>query len=77
MTKNVRMSVSSPPDRENLVVEVFFDDIQWAEVNQESGEFEVEFYPRPDNKPWRVPLATIVDVLERVKDELANLSRRK
>jgi hypothetical protein len=70
MTQRMRITVASPPDRDRLVAEVFFDDIQWAEINQESDELEVEFYPRPDNRPWRVPLSIAVDALERAKAEL-------
>ncbi len=70
MTQHVRISLASPPDRERLVAEVFFDDVQWAEVNQEADELEVEFYARPDNEPWRMPLATAIDALSRAKDEL-------
>ncbi|MBI4997203.1 MAG: hypothetical protein HZC22_09960 [Rhodocyclales bacterium] len=70
MMEHVRISVSSPPDRERLVAEVFLDDIQWAEVNQESGDLEVEFYQRPDGKPWRIPFAAAIDALLRAKAEL-------
>lgn len=30
-----RICISSPPDREKLVAEIFFGDTQWAELNQE------------------------------------------
>jgi hypothetical protein len=33
----MRVSISSPPDREKLVAEVLYENEQWAEINQESG----------------------------------------
>jgi hypothetical protein len=49
-TKDMRICISSPPDREKLVAEIFFGDEQWAELNQESGTLELEFYPKPSSK---------------------------
>lgn len=59
-----RVTVASPPDRERLVAEIFFGDVQWAEINQEQQVLEVEFYPRPDGKPWCMPLQAAMDALE-------------
>jgi hypothetical protein len=50
-TKNkYRICLSSPPNRSKLVAEIFFGNVQWAEINQEKNALEVEFYPRPDRK---------------------------
>jgi hypothetical protein len=43
-----QINICSPQNREKLVTEIFFDDLQWAEVNQERGILEVEFYAHPD-----------------------------
>jgi hypothetical protein len=47
-----RISISSPPDRERLVAEVFAENCQWAELNQERGNLTLELYPRQDGQPW-------------------------
>ena len=65
-----RICISSPPDREKLVAEIFFGDMQWAEINQEHVDFEIEFYPRPDGKPWSIPYAKAVDALKEANDRL-------
>ena len=65
-----RICVSSPPDREKLVAEIFFGDAQWAEINQERGGLEVEFYPRPDGEPWRIDYQDAVNVLHEAKRRL-------
>lgn len=50
MTDKYRICISSPPDRNNLVAEIFFGYIQWAEINTEQKNVQIEFYPRPDGK---------------------------
>ncbi len=70
MSAQYRITIASPPDREYLVAEIFFDDVQWAEVNRESGALDVEFYPRPDGKPWRVSLEMAMAALDRARFEL-------
>lgn len=51
-----RITIASPPDRDRLVAEIFFGNQQWAEINQERGVLEVEFYSRSDGQPWRIAL---------------------
>lgn len=46
------ITVASVPDREELVAEIFFDDVQVAELNTEFGDLLIELYPRPDRKAW-------------------------
>lgn len=38
------IELSSAPDRENLVAEIWYGEKMIAEVNKESGKFVVEFY---------------------------------
>ena len=64
MKKTYRVSISSPPDREKLVADISFDNIQWAEINQEKSTLEIEFYPRPDGKPWIITFADAVGALQ-------------
>jgi hypothetical protein len=65
-----RICISSPPDREKLVAEIFFGDSQWAEINQEKDVPEIEFYPRPDGQPWRVNFQTAMNALEDARHRL-------
>ena len=58
-----RISISSPPDREHLVAEIFIGDVQWAEINQEGEELEVEIYPRRDGEPWRFAFTEMMAML--------------
>ncbi len=70
MNDTYRICISSPPDREKLVVEIFFGDVQWAEINQERGTLEVEFYPRPDGEPWRLDYKDALRMLDDAKRKL-------
>jgi hypothetical protein len=62
-----RICISSPPDREKLVAEIFFGDMQWAEINQEGDTLEVEFYPRPNGEPWRIDYKDALKALDEAK----------
>jgi hypothetical protein len=70
MNDNHRICISSPPDREKLVAEIFFGDTQWAEINQERKALEIEFYPRPDGKPWRIDYQHALSALNEAKRRL-------
>jgi hypothetical protein len=72
-TNKYKIYISSPPDRSKLVAEIFFDNVQWAEINQENGAFEVEFYPRPDGKPWKIDYSEAIDALSESKSKLIKI----
>lgn len=59
-----RITIASPPDRDKLVAEIFFGNQQWAEINQEKGVLEVEFYPRLDGQPWQIFLPDALAALQ-------------
>ena len=65
-----RIAISSPPDRVKLVAEIFFDDVQWAEINQESEVLVVEFYPRPDGAAWQIDYEDALNALAEAKRRL-------
>lgn len=74
-----RMSgmISSPPDREGLVFEIWIGDIQLAEVLRELGEEpRIEIYPRPGGEAWSLPLGEFVSLIEKGKTELLDPNRR-
>lgn len=70
MEQTYRICISSPPDRSKLVAEIFFGDVQWAEINQESSELAVEFYCRPDAEPWSLSFSTATAALDEAKRQL-------
>ena len=52
MHEAFRVCISSPPDREKLVAEIFVGNEQIAELSQEHSDLEIEVYPRRDGKAW-------------------------
>ncbi len=42
--KEFEILITSPPDRENLVAEIWYNEILVAEINQETEKLEIEFY---------------------------------
>ena len=72
MKDKYRICISSPPDRKKLVAEIFFGDIQWAEVNQEQGNFEIEFYPHISGNPWRIDFSSVIGALNEAKKRLVD-----
>lgn len=70
--RDLDLTITSPPDRERLVAEIWIERIeriQLAEVNMEEGKPIVEIYPRPDNAAWTIDARQLVDVLNRaIKD---------
>lgn len=70
METKYHVDISSPPDREKLVAEISFNNCQWAELNQEGTELQLEFYPRPDGKPWNISLQAVEEALKAAKERL-------
>jgi hypothetical protein len=62
--------MSSPPDREKLVADIMFENEQWAELNQEQKELQVEFYARQSGEPWVFNFNDALDALERARKKL-------
>lgn len=52
VNEKMRICISSPPDRENLVAEFFLGDEQWGELNQEGSALTLEIYPKRSGGPW-------------------------
>ena len=70
MQNSYRITISSPPDREQLVAEIFFGNVQWAEISQEQERLDIEFYSRPDDQPWRIEFLSAINALNEAKLKL-------
>lgn len=70
MSRQLRICISSPPDRERLVAEIFFDNTQWAELSQEDGTLRLEFYPLPTGESWQLSWDEVTSALEQAKERL-------
>jgi hypothetical protein len=70
MNSKMRICLSSPPDREKLVAEFFFDEEQWAELNQEGESLILEIYPRRSGEPWLINFEEMLETLKEGKQKL-------
>ncbi len=65
------VSLSSPPDREKLVADIFVGNEQMAEIHQENPQgLSLDIYPRRDGKPWQVSYEEFSKVLAHAKNRL-------
>lgn len=62
-----RIEITSVPDRENLVAEIWFSENLIAEINQEQDEFEIELY---SNQKLTLKFDDFVRTLEVAKKKL-------
>lgn len=72
MSRELRICISSPPDREKLVDEIFFGANQWAELNQEDDTLRLEFDPLPTGEFWQLSWDEVVRALEEARRRLLN-----
>lgn len=77
----IKIEICSPPDREKLVscLMVTFENPvdgieggQFAEINQESADLQIEIYPRRDGKPWTFDLDRLMQCLEHARHVLGH-----
>lgn len=68
-----RITIASLPDRENLVAEITYDGIEWAEISQETAQMVVQFYPHPHRKIWEFPIDEALSALEDAKKRLLKM----
>lgn len=65
--------ISSPPDRENVVFEIWFGPYQLAEVSRELGrEVEIEIYSHPENEKWSFKLDEFIVLMDQAKKSLVS-----
>jgi phage pi2 protein 07 len=66
--------MSSPPDRENLVFEIWLGTDQLAEVSHEPGrQVEIEIYPPAEGGKWSFELEEFMSLLSQAVKNLQQL----
>jgi len=74
MKNNFSIDIASPPDRENLVCEIFYNNNQVAEILNENNILEIELYPNQRNKPWKFSFDEFLKCLNDGKERISNIS---
>jgi hypothetical protein len=75
MFQEMRVCISSPPDRRELVAEILFDDEQWAELNQEDGTLTLEVYPKHSGSHWQLSFDQVIQGLTEAREKLVGSQR--
>jgi hypothetical protein len=65
--RKFKIEITSVPDRENLVAEIWLDETLVAEINQETGKLEIEFYL---NEKITFELDEFLETLENAKRKI-------
>ena len=65
--------ITSPPDRENCVCEVWVGSSQMAEISHEPGmSIEIEIYSPSEGGNWNLKLEELMAVLNQATKNLAS-----
>ena len=70
--RKFHVTIASLPDRERPVAEIAYENVQWVEISQETGEIIIQFYPHPRQKFWEFSFDDAIEILQRAKAELLN-----
>lgn len=65
--------ITTPPDRENCVFEIWAGPSQLAEVSHEPGKsIEIEIYPPVEGGKWNFKLEDLMTALHQATNNLAS-----
>lgn len=70
-TPRIEVILTSPPDREHLVTELWINNIIFCEVSQDQGKPMIEIYPRPDKETWCIEANLLLASLSKAVGRLA------
>ena len=72
-----RITIGSFPDKEILVVDIIYENTQWAEIIQETDELIVQFHSHPRQKYWEFNLEDALEILEKAKQKLLAIGEKR
>ncbi|MBI1925324.1 hypothetical protein HYR99_13865 [Candidatus Poribacteria bacterium] len=72
MTTKMEITIGSISDRENLVAELWYDNVLWCEISQEEADLTLEIYPHPTGKPWTFLFEEAFAFLHQAKRKLVS-----
>jgi hypothetical protein len=67
---SISILITSPPDREKVVAELWIEDVQIAEVSNEADELRVEFYSPPPPNQLSLSFDELMTALDKAKRNL-------
>lgn len=71
LANQFRIAIASLPDREYLVAEILYSEVEWAEISQEQGDaLMIRIYPHPREQCWDFSCDEALQVLMQSKFQL-------
>lgn len=64
-------------DRDEIVAEIYYNHVQWAEISLLNKEVSVQFYSHPSDKCWIFSYEQAIKSLEQAKNKLLSKSNKK
>ena len=68
--KKFEITVGSLPNKNNLVADIFYGNIQVAEISNENNEFLIQIYCYKDKDCWEFSLDEFQKIIEETKQRL-------
>ncbi|MBI2742635.1 MAG: hypothetical protein HYX48_01810 [Chlamydiales bacterium] len=65
--------IASLPHREHLVAEIYYNNMYWVQISQETEVLEIQFYSHPTAKCWEFSLDEALEILKQAKRKLIGL----
>lgn len=67
---SINILITSPPNRENVVAELWKDKVQIAEVSSEGDNLQIEFYTAAVPNQLSLPFDELLEALEEARKNL-------
>ncbi len=64
--------VASLPNKERPVAEIYYNNMYWVQISQETDELSIHFYSHPTEKCWNFSLDQALEAIEKAKAKLLN-----
>jgi len=68
--KGFEIIIASLPDREKVVAEIYYNNVQWLEISQETDKLLIQFYPHPRQEYWEFQFDEAMATLQEAKKNL-------
>jgi hypothetical protein len=64
----ITVQITSVPDRDNLVAELWYGSEQWGEISQETENLLLEIYPRSSGENDKVWSFDLTEAMSKLRD---------
>ena len=68
-----KIEIASLPNRDELVAEIFYENLQFAEIFYENNKLMIEFYGYEKKDIWLFSFHQIMGILEEAKQKLLHI----